>query len=80
LKIPANVHIGLLGRCPIASREYAVLKNSVVNELLAGEQIIETFCEKIQDAELLLAHAKQFYPEAVPYILKGLNPDGEMAS
>jgi hypothetical protein len=79
LKMPANVNMSLLGSCPVESREYAVLKNSVVAEPADRERIIETICE-LHDAELLLAHAKQFYPEAVPYILKGLSPDGEAAA
>ena len=70
--MPVRVYYAFLGRCPTASREYAVLKNSMVEPIPLGNYNVETLCE-VHDAELLLDRAKQFYPEAVPYIEQALD-------
>jgi hypothetical protein len=72
LKMPRRVYLGLLGRCPLASREYAVLRNSLVKpEPAAGNVIMETLC-RTSDTELLLERAKQFYSDAIPFIEEAL--------
>jgi hypothetical protein len=66
--MPVAVYLSLLGRCPLASREYAVLRNSVVGAAhREPDYVVETLCEEA-DAERLLDRAKKFYPAAVPYI------------
>jgi hypothetical protein len=69
--MPVRVYFALLGRCPTAGREYAVLKNSMVQPVPPGDYNVETLCE-VHDTELLLDRAKRFYPEAVPYIEEAL--------
>ena len=71
LKMPVRVYFAFLGRFPAASREYAVLKNSMVQPVPPGDYTVETLCEA-HDTELLLDRAKRFYPEAVPYIEQAL--------
>jgi hypothetical protein len=70
--MPVWVYYAFLGRCPTASREYAVLKNSIIEPVARGNYNVETRCE-VHDAELLLDRAKQFYPEAVRYIEQALD-------
>ena len=69
--MPVRVYFAFLRSCPAASREYAVLKNSLV-EPVPGDYNVEKLCE-VDDTELLLDHAKRFYPEAVPYIERALS-------
>ena len=69
--MPVRVYFAFLGRCPAASREYEVLKNSMVQPPPPGDYNVETLCE-VDDTELLLDRAKRFYPEAVPYIEQAL--------
>jgi hypothetical protein len=71
LKMPVAIYLALLGRCPLASREYAVLKNALVHPVSSGDYDVETLCD-VSDAELLLKRAKLFYPAAVPYIEQAL--------
>lgn len=65
--MPVRLFVSVLSTCPPARREYAALKNSTVEPALLGADNIETLCE-VRDTELLLAHAKRFCPEAMPYI------------
>jgi len=67
LKISVRVYLGLLGRLPLVSREYAVLKISIIESPPPGNYNVEILCEP-EDAKLLLDHAQYFYSEAVPYI------------
>lgn len=78
--MPVRVYFAFLGRLPASSREYAALKNSVIQPVSTGDYNVETLCE-VHDTELLLDRAKQFYPDAVPYIEQALisvrpNPPG----
>ena len=67
-----RVYFGFLGRLPLESREYAVLKTSIIESAPAGGYNLEILCEA-SDAELLLDRAHQFYPEAIPYIRSALD-------
>ena len=62
-----RVYFGFLGRLPLESREYAVLKTAVI-----GGYTVDILCDQ-QDGLLLLDRANQFYPDAVPYIRSALD-------
>lgn len=74
ISIPLSTYLGFLGRCRIASREYAILRNAIVENVpdLSGNIFVEFLCS-IDDAELLLNHARQFYPVATPYIEEAIH-------
>ena len=74
IEMPLAVCRGFIGRCPLDSREYEILKNSVIShvpEYLREGNVVEFFCT-VEDAELLLARAKSFYPAAASYIEEGI--------
>jgi hypothetical protein len=74
IQMPLAVCRGFIGRCPLDSREYEILKNSVIShvpEYLREGNVVELFCNA-KDAELLLARAKSFYPAAASYIEEGI--------
>ena len=70
--MPVRIYFGFLGRLPLESREYAVLKTSIIESAPPGEYNLEILCEA-DDAELLLDHAKRFYPDDVPYIEQAID-------
>ena len=65
-----RVYSGFLGRLTLESREYAVLKNAVI-ESSPGETV-KIVCDNAY-ASLLLNRAMAFYPEALPFIQLGLD-------
>ena len=70
ISLPLATYLGFLGRCILSGREFALLKNSVVERAAhapRGTIIVELLCT-LEDAELLLDRASRFYPTAVPYI------------
>ena len=70
IEMPLAVYHGFMGRCLLASREYAILKNSVINhvpEYLRDGNVVECLCT-VEDAKLLLRHAKLFYPLASSHV------------
>jgi hypothetical protein len=71
-KMPIEVHAGFLQACPLASREYEILINSLVRESPMGHTIVEVLCEA-DDAKLLLEQAANSYSDAVPYIEEALS-------
>jgi hypothetical protein len=72
ITLPVHVYLGLLGRCPLSGREYAILKNSILEHGKATNgDIVEISC-RMEDAELVLERAKQFYSIAAPYIESGI--------
>lgn len=71
LVMPLEVHSGFLQTCPVTSREYALLINSVVQSS-TDAPIVEVLCDN-KDAALLLDRAKTLYPAAVPYLEKRLS-------
>jgi hypothetical protein len=78
ISIPIALYQALLGRCLLASREYAILKNSVINHVptnVRDGNIVEIFCA-IADAELILNLARRVYPEAIPYIEDAISRGG----
>src|SRR5258708_10592010 len=82
IEMPLGVCQGLLGRCVLSSREYELLKNSVVSDspiYLRFRKVIEILCE-VDDAKLLLNRAKLFYPGAVSYIEAGIRLAGKGSS
>lgn len=82
IEMPLAIYQGFLGRCPLASREYEILRNSVVNDTplyLRVGSVVEFLCE-IDDAKLILTRAKLFYPVAVSYIEEGIRIAGKPTS
>jgi hypothetical protein len=75
--MPLGVYVGFLGRCPAASREYAVLRNSVIEPRGSGEFEVHILCDPL-DAGVLLQHARRFYGTGVAYI-EGALTAGEIA-
>jgi hypothetical protein len=71
LAMPVKVHSGFLQACPLTSREYVILKNSLVQASRTGQPRVEILCDH-RDVTLLLDRAKNFYPDAMPYIEKAL--------
>ena len=69
--MPLRVYTGFLGRCPAASREYAVLKKSVLEPDGSGELEVHIFCDAL-DAEVLLDGARRFYRTGVGYVENAL--------
>ena len=73
VKMPLDTYLGFLGRFPLASRGYAVLKNSIIERTLTDNySIVEVFC-RIDDVNLILERANRFYPLAAPYLEKALS-------
>jgi hypothetical protein len=82
VEMPLGIYQGLLGRCVLSSREYELLKNSVVSRspiYLRFRNVVESLCE-LDDAKLLLNRAKLFYPGAVSYIEEGIRMAGKWSS
>lgn len=78
VKMPITTYIGFLGRCPLLSREYAVLRNSLITHTpTGGHSIIEFLCQ-FAEAKLILERATNFYPDAAPYIRNALREDIEV--
>jgi hypothetical protein len=73
VKMPLDTYLGFLGRFPLSSRGYAVLKNSIIERRLTDNySIVEVFC-RIDDVNLILERANRFYPLAAPYLEKALS-------
>jgi hypothetical protein len=77
IAMPVQIYHGVLGRCALLSREYAVLRNSVIEHL--PDDTVEILCNP-SDARLILDHARSFYPEALCYIEKSLSDHETTAS
>jgi hypothetical protein len=63
-----------VAECDIKSREYTILKNSVVARNTQDgllRRTIEILCDE-DEAVQLLAAARQFYPDAAPTIAKSI--------
>ena len=71
VKMPLDTYRCFLGRFPLPSRGYAILKNSVI-ERTQDSSIVEILCQ-IEDAKFILDRAYQFYPGAAPYIEDALS-------
>jgi hypothetical protein len=39
VKLPIEIYHGFMGRCPLSSREYAILKNSLIIQQVNKSQI-----------------------------------------
>jgi hypothetical protein len=75
VKMPIATYIGFLGRCPLLSREYTIIKNSVITHTPPGDYtVVEILCQ-IADAELILDRATNFYPDAASYIRNALREE-----
>ena len=70
--MPLRVYSGFLGRLTLDSREYAVLKTVIGEGNLPTDYTVEILCDA-SDATLLLKHATEFYPEALPFIQLGMD-------
>jgi hypothetical protein len=73
IKIPVKIYFEFGRRLPVASREYAALENPILESVPRGDYNVESVCEEIEDAVLLLYLAKRFYPEAAPYVEHALD-------
>ena len=70
IEMPLGIYNGWIGRCLLDSREYGILKNSIIGhvpEYLRDGNIVNCLCS-VEDANLLLTHAKHYYPVAASYI------------
>jgi len=75
IKMPIATYLGFLGRCPLLSREYAVLRNSIITLAPRGDHsFLEILCE-FSDANLILERAIHFYPDAASYIRNALREE-----
>ena len=72
VKIPVQIYFGFLGRFSLKSREYAVLKSSVMERDIPRGYTVDILCDE-RDGFLLLDRANQLYPYAVPYIRSALD-------
>jgi|RhiMetdeSRZDD1v2_1073273.scaffolds.fasta_scaffold689297_1 hypothetical protein len=72
LSMPIPIYFSFLGRFQQQSRGYSVLKKVIVESDLSRAASVDIVCG-LNEAKLLLDHARQFYPEAVPYIEDALN-------
>lgn len=77
--MPPERYDPFVAKCDITSREYSILKNSLVfREQNGGEKrVIELVCETDEALTLLYA-ANRLCPEAVPIIKDALNPAREL--
>jgi hypothetical protein len=69
--MPLRVHSSFLERLTLGSREYAVLTTMVIKRDPPRDSTVEIACDNA-DAFLLLRRAREFYPEALPFIQIGL--------
>ena len=79
VKMPLETYQNFLGRFPLLSRGYAILRNSIIEPTpTRDDSIVEMLCE-IDDVKLILERANRFYPLAAPCIEKALTSviDGE---
>jgi hypothetical protein len=75
VKLPIEIYQGLMGGCLLSSREYAILRNSLIIHIpkeSQDENIVGFRC-RIGEAKLLLDLARQCCPNAVPYIEDGIS-------
>jgi DcmR-like sensory protein len=73
--VPLQSYNALLGRCLLASREYAILRNGVVNHdtgKLGGKASVRILCEA-EDAQRIFSLAARVYPVAVSYISQSID-------
>ena len=78
---PVETYNGLLGRCLLASREYAVLRNGVVSHESDGcrdASRIRILCEA-DEAHMLFALAARAYPGAISQISKSMDRSNTVA-
>jgi hypothetical protein len=72
--MPLPTYDGFVDRCGQASREYALLKNGLIQRRKKGdhyERVIEIRCDPV-DADNLLSLAIKIYPSAVADISRGI--------
>ena len=72
--MPVPVFRAFLGRCVLTSREYAILRNSVIDHIpdAAPNDWIEILCDRV-NASILLDHARRVFPAAAPFIENPMN-------
>lgn len=76
VQMPLDTYQLFLGRFPLSSRGYAVLKNSIIESTPEGDSsIVDILCD-IDDVKLIVERAKRFYPCAVPYLEKAITVSG----
>ena len=74
VNMPLDTYLNFLGRFPLSSRGYAILKNSIIEPTTKDHSsTVDMLCE-IDDVKLILERANRFYPVAAPYIEKALIP------
>jgi hypothetical protein len=77
--MPVDTYLNFLGRFPLLSPGYSILRNSMIEGMTTGDaSVVEMLCET-DEVKLLVEHANQFYPDAAPY-LETARTDGESSS
>ena len=74
IKIPAEHYDVFTAELPITSREYTVMKNSIVARdptVDPDHRFIQVLCDE-DEARGLLTIAEQVYPAVVPYLRAAL--------
>ena len=74
IEMPVTIYQTFLGRCPSLSREYELLRNSIVSRTPLDVRlaiVVDFLCE-LDEAELLLTRANVSYPLASSYIEEGI--------
>ena len=71
--MPVPTYHAFLGRCVLPGREYAILRNSVIDHIpgTSPGDWVEILCHR-SEAERLLHHALRLYPAAAPYIERSI--------
>jgi len=74
IEMPLAIYHGFIGRCLLDSREYDILRNSVIShvpEYLREGNVVECLCT-VEDAKLLVSHAKRYFPVVASHIEESL--------
>jgi hypothetical protein len=82
IEMPIASYQGFLGRCLLTSREYAILKNAIINHVPTDARegnLVEIFCD-VEDGKLLLDLAIRVFPLAVGDIEKALSSPSDPGS
>jgi hypothetical protein len=71
--MPLHVYHAFLGRCVLPSREYAILRNSLIDHIADARPTdwVQILCAGA-DAKVILDHARRVYPEAAAYVERSI--------
>jgi hypothetical protein len=68
IEIPLRVYDGFVDKCDQASREYVILKNTLLVRWEPKQDCVAEICCSLEDADKLIVLASAIYPDAVEYI------------